>query len=133
MRGRRNTLGKPLLGLIAVALMAAVAVPARAQTVTLSSATIGLTPTVLGFNSGHFTPGSNTGSWWKYAGVNGSRIFSSPSYMTPGSSTYFRSESTLSLSATSQAQFISQRSALRTSGTATRCCCATTTRKQRLT
>lgn len=90
-----------------------------AQTVTLSGSVIGATPTVLGFNSGHFLPGSNVASWWEYTGVNGSRIFSSPSYMTPGSSTYFRSESTLSLSATSQAQFIAQRDALRTSGTAT--------------
>jgi autotransporter-associated beta strand protein len=87
--------------------------------VTLSGSVTGTTPTVLGYNSGHFVPGSNTSSWWKYAGVNGSRLFSSPSYMTPGSSTYFRSESTLSLSATTQAQFISQRAALRNSGTAT--------------
>jgi autotransporter-associated beta strand protein len=90
-----------------------------AQTVTLSGSMTGSTPTILGFNSGHFLPGSNVASWWKHAGVNGSRIFSSPSYMTPGSSTYFRSESTLSLSATSQAQFIAQRDALRASGTAT--------------
>jgi autotransporter-associated beta strand protein len=92
---------------------------AVAQTVTLSGSVTGLTPTVLGYNSGHFTPGSNTASWWKYAGVNGSRVFSSASYLTPGTSTYFRSESTLSLSATSQAQFITQRDALRASGTAT--------------
>ena len=74
---------------------------------------------MLGYNSGHFTPGSNTSSWWKYAGVNGGRIFSSPSYLTPGTSTYFRSESTSSLNASTQAQFISQRDALRASGTAT--------------
>ncbi|MFM7243311.1 MAG: hypothetical protein ACKO40_03935, partial [Planctomycetaceae bacterium] len=90
-----------------------------AQTVTLSGSVIGSTPSVLGYNSGHFLPGSNVASWWKYAGVNGSRIFSSPSYATPGTSTYFRSESTLSLSATSQAQFVTQRDALRASGTAT--------------
>ena len=111
-----------LPAVVVIAVCAAALLPgqaARGQTVTLSGSVIGSTPTVLGYNSGHFLPGSNTASWWKYAGVNGSRIFSSPSYMTPGSSTYFRSESTLSLSATSQAQFISQRSALRTSGTAT--------------
>ena len=92
---------------------------AHGQTVTLSSSAVGSTPSVLGYNSGHFLPGSNAASWWKYSGVNGSRIFSSPSYMTPGSSTYFRSESTLSLSATTQAQFVTQRDALRASGTAT--------------
>jgi len=89
------------------------------QTVILSGSAVGSTPSVLGYNSGHFLPGSNTASWWKYSGANGSRIFSSPSYMTPGSSTYFRSESTLSLSATTQAQFVTQRDALRASGTAT--------------
>jgi hypothetical protein len=40
-------------------------------------------------------------------------------YLTPGTSTYFRSQSTLSLSATTQAQFVTQRDALRASGTAT--------------
>ena len=92
---------------------------ARGQTVILSGSGVGPTPSVLGYNSGHFLPGSNTASWWKYSGVNGSRIFSSPSFMTPGSSTYFRSESTTSLSATTQAQFVTQRDALRASGTAT--------------
>ena len=92
---------------------------ARGQTVTLSGSAVGSTPSVLGYNSGHFLPGSNTASWWKHAGVNGSRIFSSPSYLTPGTSTYFRSQSTLSLSATTQAQFVTQRDALRASGTAT--------------
>ena len=92
---------------------------ARGQTVILSGSGVGPTPSVLGYNSGHFLPGSNTASWWKYSGVNGSRIFSSPSSMTPGSSTYFRSESTTSLSATTQAQFVTQRDALRASGTAT--------------
>jgi len=92
---------------------------AAAQSITLSGSAIGLTPAVLGYNSGHFLPGSNTASWWKYSAVNGSRIFSNPTYMTPGTSTYFRSESTSSLNASTQAQFISQRDALRASGTAT--------------
>jgi autotransporter-associated beta strand protein len=92
---------------------------AQAQFVTLSPQAVGPTPSVLGFNSGHFLPGSNTGSWWKFAGVNGGRIFSSPSYLTPGTSTYFRSESTSTLNASTEAQFISQRAALRASGTAT--------------
>ncbi|MFM9024332.1 MAG: DNRLRE domain-containing protein [Planctomycetaceae bacterium] len=88
----------------------------RAQTVALSGSTVGSTPSVLGFNSGHFTQGSNTGSWWKYAGVNGSRIFSTPSFLTPESA--FRSGTGAAFDATSQAQFISQRDALRASGTA---------------
>lgn len=123
----RDSLAPPPLSILRVCLVRLgawilVAIPGGllpAQTVTLSGSVIGATPSVLGYNSGHFLPGSNVASWWKYAGVNGSRIFSSPSYMTPGSSTYFRSESTLSLSATSQAQFIAQRDALRASGTAT--------------
>ena len=93
--------------------------PVAAQKVTLSAASAGASPSVLGYNSGHFLPGSNTGSWWKLAGVNGSRIFSSPSYLTPGTSTYFRSVSTSSLNASSQAEFVAHRDALRASGTAT--------------
>ena len=92
---------------------------ARGQTVTLSGSAIGSTPSVLGYNSGHFMPGSNTASWWKYAGVNGGRIFSSPSYLTPGTSSYFRSGSSAALDATTQTQFVAQRDALRASGTAT--------------
>jgi autotransporter-associated beta strand protein len=106
-------------GAFAVCAALVVASSAHGQTVTLSGSVVGSTPSVLGYNSGHFLPGSNTASWWKYSGVNGSRIFSSPSYLTPGSSTYFRSESTLALSATTQAQFVTQRDALRASGTAT--------------
>ena len=95
------------------------AAAARGQTVTLSSSAVGSTPSVLGYNSGHFMPGSNTASWWKYSGVNGGRIFSSPSYLTPGTSSYFRSGSSTALDATTQSQFVAQRDALRASGTAT--------------
>ena len=50
-----------------------------AATVTLQTNIIGSTPAILGYNLGHFYPGSNTRDWWRYAGVNGARIFISPS------------------------------------------------------
>jgi len=119
-RIRARAVTYPLAAVVtAIGVAVVVTGEVRGQAVTLSGSAAGLTPSVLGYNSGHFLPGSNVASWWKFTGVNGSRIFSSPSYMTPGTSTYFRSESTLSLSATTQAQFIAQRDALRTSGTAT--------------
>ncbi|HEV7951287.1 MAG TPA: hypothetical protein VGP24_16110, partial [Glaciihabitans sp.] len=50
-----------------------------AADVTLSAAVAGKTPEIVGYNSGHFMPGSNTASWWKYSGVNGARVWSTPS------------------------------------------------------
>ena len=45
--------------------------PAVAETVTVRNTAVGKTPRVIGVNSGHYMPGSNTTTWWKYAGVNG--------------------------------------------------------------
>jgi hypothetical protein len=52
---------------------------AAAVEITVSGQATGLTPTLIGYNSGHFMPGSNTADWWRYAGVNAARIFTSPS------------------------------------------------------
>ena len=35
-------------------------------------------PDILAYNVGHFAANSNTHDWWRYAGVNGARIFISP-------------------------------------------------------
>lgn len=51
---------------------------AGAATLTVQTNVLGPTPAILGYNSGHFFPGSNTRDWWRYAGVNGARIFMSP-------------------------------------------------------
>ena len=47
------------------------------QTVTVHSNVVGTTPSVIGLNSGNFIPGANTISYWRWAGVNGARIFTS--------------------------------------------------------
>src|SRR4051812_31495581 len=52
--------------------------PARAVDVTASATLAGKTPQTVGYNSGHFMPGSNTADWWRFSGVNGARIFSTP-------------------------------------------------------
>ena len=43
-----------------------------------STTIAGKTPEIVGYNSGHFMPGSNTADWWRFSGVNGARIFSTP-------------------------------------------------------
>jgi VCBS repeat-containing protein len=50
-----------------------------AATLTLQTNVIGVTPEILAYNSGHFYTNSNTRDWWRYAGVNGARVFVSPS------------------------------------------------------
>lgn len=55
----------------------------RAADVTLSNTVVGNTPETVGYNVAHFMPGSNTESWWQYAGVNGARLWSSPAIVEP--------------------------------------------------
>src|SRR4029079_5781648 len=57
--------------------------PAHAITVTLSNAVAGKTPEIVGYNSGHFMPGSNTADWWRYSGVNGARVWPTPTTVEP--------------------------------------------------
>lgn len=56
---------------------------AMPDTFVASSKVLGRTPEVLGYNSGHFLPDSNTADRWRYSGVNGARIFSSPEMIEP--------------------------------------------------
>jgi hypothetical protein len=60
------------------AFVLAPALPAHAVTVTASATLAGKTPEIVGYNSGHFMPGSNTADWWRFSNVNGARIFSTP-------------------------------------------------------
>lgn len=54
-----------------------------AANLTVRTNRLGVTPEIVGINSGHFFPGSNTGDWWRYLGVNGGRVFISPSEIEP--------------------------------------------------
>ena len=38
---------------------------------------------MVGYDSGHFQLGSNTGDWWRYSGVSGARLFISPTQIEP--------------------------------------------------
>jgi len=103
---------------IAVALLVGVGLcagPAGAQSITVSGSVVGSTPSTLGYNVGHFD-NSQTASWWEYSGVNGARMFTSPSTLTPAS--LFKSSTSAAFDATTQAQFLARRDALRASGTA---------------
>ena len=42
---------------------------------TVQTNKVGSTPELIGYNSGHFYPGSNTRDWWRYSGVSGARFF----------------------------------------------------------
>lgn len=55
-----------------------------AADVSLSNIVVGKTPELVGYNSGHFMPGSNTAAWWEYSGVNAARVWSTPSVVEVG-------------------------------------------------
>src|SRR4051812_5719609 len=75
--GLAKTASRVSLAVFAI-LVLSMASPARAVTVTLSPAVAGKTPEIVGYNSGHFMPGSNVADWWRFSNVNGARIFSTP-------------------------------------------------------
>jgi hypothetical protein len=81
---------------------------ASSVTVSLFDQSAGRTPQIVGYGVAHYMPGSNVQTWWKYSGVNGARIWSSPGDV----------EATDDLSpygdnVTTQTQFIARRTALR--------------------
>src|SRR4051812_37276029 len=63
---------------LSLAIIAVTVPPATAVNVTASATIAGQTPEIVGYNSGHFMPNSNTADWWRFSGVNGARIFSTP-------------------------------------------------------
>ncbi len=69
--------------LVAVVLWLLAFAPGFAATITTQTSQLGPTPNLLAYNSGHFYPGGNTAAWWRYAGVNGARIFIAPSTIEP--------------------------------------------------
>src|SRR3954453_16754424 len=91
-------------------LMFAVLQPISASTVSLIATTnqLGPTPTILGYNSGHFVPGSNTRDWWHYSGVNGARVFITSSGIEPNDDIPPRGDGV-----TSQASLMSRKAAVR--------------------
>ena len=93
-------------------LLAALAIEplsADAATLTVQTNQLGSTPNLLGYNAGHFYPGSNTREWWRYAGVTGARVFISPSNIEPSDDV-----APVGDGVTSQATFLARRAAIRT-------------------
>ena len=69
------------------ALLTTIVFPAAGATLTMQTNVLGPTPTIVGYNHGHYYPNSNTRDWWRYSGVTGDRVFISPGYCEPGSAT----------------------------------------------
>ena len=83
---------------------------AQAINVTLSSTLAGKTPEIVGYNSGHFMPGSNTADWWRFSNVNGARVWPTPTVVEAKSPDDIAPWGD---NVTSQATFESRRTALR--------------------
>ena len=79
-----------------------------AATLTVQTNKLGVTPTLIAYNSGHFYPGSNTRDWWHYSGVSGARVFLTASLIEPGDDIPGRGDGV-----TDQATFLSRKAALR--------------------
>jgi autotransporter-associated beta strand protein len=69
-------------GALAIA-MATRGVFAATATVTLNSTPIGVTPRYMGYNMGHYMPGSNTTAWSNYTGMNAYRFWAAPGDYEP--------------------------------------------------
>ncbi len=95
--------------LVLTAALAVGPLPAAAATLTVQTNQLGSTPNLLGYNAGHFYPGSNTREWWRYAGVTGARVFISPSNIEPSDDV-----APVGDGVTSQATFLARRAAIRT-------------------
>lgn len=64
--------------IFAISLQLLVTGAVSAVNVTLPNTLAGKTPEIVGYNSGHFMPNSNTADWWRYSGVNGARVWPTP-------------------------------------------------------
>jgi hypothetical protein len=85
--------------------------PAGAATLTVQTNVLGPTPALLGYNLGHFYPGSNTRDWWRYSGATGARIFISPTAIEPSS--YINGAAAL-VGVSNQVSFFAARAAMHT-------------------
>lgn len=79
-----------------------------AAEVTLSSTIVGRTPETVGYNAAHFMPGSNAAAWWKYSGVNGARVWSTPTVVEGNDDNGIWGDGVAT-----QQQFVDRRAALR--------------------
>lgn len=71
------------LRMVAAVLPALPGLAAEPYTLRFSGEVLGGTPPVLAYNLGHMVPGSNSHDWFRYSGVNGFRVWSSPTHIEP--------------------------------------------------
>jgi hypothetical protein len=76
--------------------------------VTIQATSAGRTPDALGYNLGHFMPGTNAADWFNYSGVTAARAFISPSDIEPSDDLPGIGDGVVD-----QATFMARRSALR--------------------
>src|SRR6187402_1220569 len=93
--------------LITLALLVAITSKLSAATLTIQTNLLGITPSLLAYNSGHFWPESNTRDWWRYSGVSGARVFITPANIEPSDDIPGND------GVTDQVSFLSRRAALR--------------------
>src|SRR6266487_6541814 len=92
---------------IAAAIAPVQATMAATASVSVSNTAAGVTPRYIGYNMGHYMPGSNTSAWTQYSGVNAYRVWASAGDYDPdGTGPYSNGISTL-------AQFDSAKTAVR--------------------
>lgn len=72
-----------LIGMLCISLPLPFSVSAASVSITISDDTSGTTPKYIGFNQGHFMPGSNTTGWIEYSGTNAFRLWAAPTYYEP--------------------------------------------------
>lgn len=97
-------------------LLALVPSASLAVNVTPSATLAGKTPEIVGYNSGHFMPGSNTADWWRYSGVNGARVWPTPNVVEGSDDLAPWGDGV-----TSQTTFEARRTALRANPLSTAC------------
>ena len=75
----------PTLALILATGLAPACLTAAVTTasVTVGADVVGTSPMYIGYNQGHFMPGSNTAAWVEHAGINCFRVWASPGYYEP--------------------------------------------------
>jgi hypothetical protein len=88
--------------------------PAAPGTLAVSAEKDLSNPDILGYNLGHFMKGTSTHDWWRYAGVNGARIFISPATLESSDDLIVGAEGEFGGDGVSdQASFLSRKAALR--------------------
>jgi len=97
-----------LRGIAAALIGIGAAVMVHAGTLTVLDQNFAGNPDILAYNLAHFYPGSNTHDWWRYSGVNGARLFISPSSVEPSDDIPGTGDGV-----TNQAGFLSRKTALR--------------------